>query len=120
MVTIISRPTQSQFGQIPCTDDKASALIGQVHKYLSPLSRLSILIGHVMFFRILTDISEMKRYCFPNIYFQKLCPKFMHKLAGIIIGSVCRSETWHSDCFNLFSVQTEHVKGPRYHEQCKR
>ena len=52
MISVVSRPAECQLRQIACADDHTTGLICNVHKNLGSLTCLSILVSHIMHFRI--------------------------------------------------------------------
>ena len=58
--------------------------------------------------------------CFFDIDLAQRCAKLFAQQAGIVIRSVCCSETWHRDCCNLFPRDSEHIKCSCRYQQCQR
>ena len=59
VISVVSRPAKCKLRQISGSDDHSAGLICNIHQNLRALSRLSVLVGHVMHRRILSDIPEM-------------------------------------------------------------
>ena len=117
MIPVIGGPSESQLGKIPCSNDQAAALIGQIHQNLCPLSGLCIFIGHIMRSTVLSDVSEMNRHRIFNTYLSERSSQFFRQSARVLVGSVRCSETGHCDRQNILSRKTQHVKGSCCHQQ---
>ena len=60
MVAIVRCPAKCQLGKITRSDNHTAGLVGKIHQNLRSLTRLSVFIRHIVFLRILSDITEMK------------------------------------------------------------
>ena len=120
MIAIIGGPAQCQLRHISRPDDQSSLLIGNIHQHLSPLSGLTILVGHIMAGDILSDIPKMNLHRFFDIYLPKQNPQSPGKTAGIVISSVCGAETRHGHCHDSLSVHTQHIKCADCHQKRER
>ena len=121
MITVIGRPSQSQFRHVSRSYDQAACAVGNIHQNLRTLSRLPVFIGNIMLLNILSDIPEMYRYGFPDIDFLKNSTQRAGQLAGIIVGSVRCAETRHRHGSDLLSVNSQHIKSTGRHQkrQCR-
>jgi len=110
MIAIVRRPSERKFRHIAGSNDKPSGLVRNVHQYLGPLSRLPIFIGHVLYFRIVSNILKMLQYSLFNRNFFQCRSEFLCQFDSIIIGSVCRTKTWHRHTHDSFTVKVQLIE----------
>ena len=115
MVAVIGCPAQSQFREVASTHDDGVLLIGHVHQYLCALAGLGILVGHVVQFRILSDIAEMLGNGLGYADFAHGDAECLHQFQRIIIGTVCGAETWHRDTNDAATVKLQLVESLNRH-----
>ena len=75
VVSVIGRPSKSKLGEVSCSDHNTAGLVCNVHQNLCTFACLSVLIGDIMYLRIMSDIAEMKIYRLTDIYLLKRCSK---------------------------------------------
>ena len=75
MITIISCPPKCQFGKVSCSNDNTTGLVCNIHQDLRTFPCLSVLISDIMYFRIVSDITEMQVDRFTDIDFFQSCPQ---------------------------------------------
>ena len=68
VVTVVSSPAESQLGHISGSDDHTVCLVRKIHKDQCAVSRLRVLVSHIMDRRIMSDILEVGGNCFSDIY----------------------------------------------------
>ena len=69
VITVVGRPAERQLGHISCSDDHAVCLVREVHEDQGAVSCLSVLIGHIVDRRIMSDILKVDGDRFPDVYF---------------------------------------------------
>ena len=119
VVAVIGRPSQSQLRQVARAKHEAIHLIGEIHQYLGALTRLAVLIGHVVVLGVMTDIFEVLHHSSRNADFMKRHAERLDHLTGIGIGAVGRAETRHRDGMDVLAVTAHAVKRTHSHQQCK-
>ena len=68
VITVVGCPAERQLGHISCSDNHAVCLVREVHEDQGAVSRLSVLISHIVDRRIMSDILEVGGNCFSDIY----------------------------------------------------
>ena len=119
MIPVIGGPSESQLGKIPCSNDQAAALIGQIHQDLCSLPGLRVFIRDIMRVAVLPDVAEVNRHCVFNAYLAKRGSQFFRQSARIVVGPVRGTEPGHGDRQDILSRNAQHVKGPCRHQQGK-
>ena len=120
MISVVSCPAECQLRKIACTDDHASGLICNVHKNLGSLTCLSILVSHIMYFRILSDIPEMDIDRILDTDFHKVRIEAFDEADRIIVSPVSCSKSRHCHSLNIFMVHAKQIKCAHRHKQRQR
>ena len=119
MISVISRPAQSQFRHISRADDQCILLVGNIHEHLGTLSGLSVLIGDIMALHILTDIRKMSGDRFPDIHLPQCSSQRLRQQTGILISPVCCSETGHGHCNDPRPRKSQQIKSAHRDQKCQ-
>ena len=69
VIAVIGRPAKGELRHIAGTDDETADLVCGIHENLGSLTRLSVLVGDIVIFRILTNIGEMLVYGCTDVNF---------------------------------------------------
>ena len=117
MIAVVCSPAQRQFGQVACTHNDAIKLIGLVHKDLSALSGLGILVGDIVELRILTDVLKVLSDAFSDVYLCQSGAVSLCQLAGVGVGAVCGAEAGHSYSLDAVPVKTQHIECVSRHDK---
>ena len=59
VIAVIRCPAECKFGQIAGTDNKSVLEVGQIHQDLCALTRLHVLVGHILCHAVMTDVFEV-------------------------------------------------------------
>ena len=119
MISVVSRPAECQLRQIACADDHTTGLICNVHKNLGSLTCLSILVSHIVHFRILSDIPEMDIDRILDTDFHKIRIETFDEAHRIIVSTIRCSESRHCHSLNIFMIHAEQIKCTHRHKQCQ-
>ena len=111
MVAIIGCPAQCELRQVTRTKHETIHLIGEVHQYLGALTRLAVLIGHIMYFGVMVDVLEMLGHSSGNADFMQCHTQGFDHRTSVSIGAVGSAETWHGNGMNGLAVTPHAVHG---------
>ena len=117
MVAVIGCPAERKLRHIPGSDDQTIALVGEIHQHLRALPRLSVFVGYVMLFHILTDIPKMHLHRLADIDLNELCAECLRQPAGIFVGAVRRAKARHRHRYDIASAFSKKIKCPRRHKK---
>ena len=110
MISVIGRPPQGKLGEVAGSDHDSSGLVGDVHEYLCPLSRLTVLIGDVVHAYVVTDVAEVKGHRLVEADFPEGDTELADQGAGIPVGPVSSAEAGHGDGDDAFPWKVKHVE----------
>ena len=100
MVAVVRSPAKRQLGQVTGANHQSAALIGKIHKNLCALARLAILIGNIVFFRIMTNIPKMGIDSVDDADFLQRPADALNQRAGIFVGAAGRPKPRHGHTQN--------------------
>ena len=120
MIPIVGCPAKRQFREIAGSDHQSILLICNVHKNLRTLTRLRILIRHIMHRIVLSDIREMYIDCILDIHFHKLRAKTTDQIDRIIICAIRCTESRHRYRSNPLAILSKQIKRTNRDKQRKR
>ena len=95
VVSVIGRPAERKLRQISCSNNQTILAVCNIHQHLRAFSRLCILIGDIVLFRILSDILKVLKHRSVNAHLLQRGAEPPCQLTGVSIGSVRRAEAGH-------------------------
>ena len=101
---------RGQLRQVTGTHHDTVYLIGHIHQDLRTLASLTVLIGDIMHFSIMTDILEMLCDSLGNTDLTDGDVQGLHQCHRIVIGAVGRAEAWHRDANDALATDAELIK----------
>ena len=119
MVPVVSCPSKSQLRQIPCSDHKATAAVGNVHDDLGPLPGLCVFKGHTVVLIVMTDVLKMLQHCLFYVNLTKRGSQPSCEFTCIGICPVRGAEAGHGHRCDLASGKTAQIKGSCSHQKGK-
>ena len=105
VVAVISGPAQGQFTHVASADNESAHLVGHIHKNLSALAGLSVLVGHIMLIHVMADIQEMLGDALGDADFAQGHSQPFHEHKGIVMGAVGGAESGHGDADDAAAVE---------------
>ena len=117
VISVVCSPSERQFAQVARTDNHAAQLVAEIHEYLRALSCLSVLVRHVVYVYVVTNILKVLRNALANAYLTYSNAQALHKGHGVVVCAVCGTEARHRDAHNALAIVAQLVEGFNADEQ---
>ena len=120
VVAVIGSPAERQLRQVARADDKTASLVGQIHQNLRTLARLAVLVGHVLYGRIVLNVLEVLLHSRVNRNLAEAHTQVASERLGVRLGAMRRAKAGHGHGRDTGARQSQNIEGTHGHKQCQR